>query len=160
MKTPSRQFIVAAILSAILWTLTGCETPSRSVSSVTYEPIGTAMHNGQEISIIDARQVMCDRTAVPVYPTEAHRNGLSGVGVVRVVVDRTGEIIDSFIVSSSPTDEFGQAALNAVKRWKFYPVAGLDGHPMVYMVEQAIVFERRNQPPVEQPRMGTGWNGL
>lgn len=160
MKTPSKHSNVAAFMAATLWLLTGCETQKGFVSPATAEPISQAFHNGVQVSVYDARQVMCDRTTVPVYPAEARRNGLSGVAVVRVVVDETGDVIDSSVISSSPTEKFGRAALNAVRRWKFFPIAQADGHPHIYMVEQTISFDFDQHRSIDLPKMGGSWNGI
>ncbi|RXK55269.1 energy transducer TonB [Oleiharenicola lentus] len=156
MNHPYRHSILAAILPAIMWALAGCSTHQPVVSSITAKPIGTMMHKGLEVSVFDANQVRCDKSTPPVYPTEAKRNRIQGVGVVRIIVDQTGEAIDYTVVSSSPTAEFGQAVLDAAKRWKYYPMADENGRPVIYILEQTIRFNLGE----EMPAAGGGWNGL
>jgi TonB family protein len=155
MNTP-RQIIVAAILAATLWTLPGCSTRQPVVSPISAKPIDTTMYKGVEVSIFDANQVRCDKSTPPVYPAAAKRNRIQGVGVVRIIVDQTGEAIDYAIVSSSPSAEFGQAVLDAAKRWKYYPMADENGRPVIYILEQTVSFNLGE----ELPGAGSSWNEL
>ncbi|MDQ5979861.1 MAG: periplasmic protein TonB [Verrucomicrobiota bacterium] len=156
MHTPSKHSFLAAILTAAILLLVGCSTPQPVVSSLSAKPIDTTMHKGLEVSVFDANQVRCDKSTPPVYPAEAKRNRIQGVGVVRIIVDQTGEAIDYTIVASSPTAEFGQAVLDAAKRWKYYPMADEAGRPVIYILEQTIRFNLGE----ETPPAGGGWNGM
>lgn len=156
MNTPSKPMLLAALFAAAMLLQVGCSTPQPVVSSITAKAIDTTMYKGLEVSIFDANQVRCDKSAPPVYPADAKRNRIQGVGVVRIIVDQTGEAIDYAVVSSSPTAEFGQAVLDAAKRWKYYPMADEDGRPVIYILEQTIHFNLG----AETPGADGGWNGM
>jgi protein TonB len=65
------------------------------------------------------------RTPPPQFPSDMQRQGISGVVAVRVIIDESGSVADASVSKSSHT-EFEQAALAAVKKWKFKP-ASKDG---------------------------------
>jgi len=57
---------------------------------------------------------------VPVYPQEAKANDISGTVVVEAVIDRQGNVISARVVEGDKI--FWNAALAAIKAWKFEPV--------------------------------------
>lgn len=57
----------------------------------------------------------------PAYPAAARRAGREGRAVLRVVVSRTGEGRDVRIAESSGTASLDEAALAAVRLWRFAP---------------------------------------
>ena len=156
MNTPNKQALLAALCAAAIQFQIGCSTHQPVVSSLAAKPVATVMHKGLEVSVFDANQVRCDKSTPPAYPAEARRNRVQGVGVVRIIVDQTGEAIDYSIVASSPTAEFGQAVLDAAKRWKYFPMADEDGRPVIYVLEQTVRFNLGE----ETPNAGGGWNGM
>lgn len=62
-------------------------------------------------------------TPAPEYPTEALRDGRSGEVVVEFTVNPDGSVSNPRVVRASPPRTFDRAALNAVRRWRFQPVA-------------------------------------
>ena len=75
---------------------------------------------------VDARPV---RRPVPSYPAAAAANGAEGVTVISYTVDERGRTDDIEVVFSIPYSIFGEAAVEAVERWRFEP-ATLDGVPV------------------------------
>ncbi len=65
------------------------------------------------------------RTPPPQFPSDMQRQGISGVVAVRVIIDESGSVADCSVSKSSHA-EFEQAAISAVKKWKFKP-ASKDG---------------------------------
>jgi TonB family protein len=55
----------------------------------------------------------------PVYPELARKLKLSGVAKVMVTISPDGKVKDAKIVGGHPV--FTEAALNAVKKWKYEP---------------------------------------
>jgi protein TonB len=55
----------------------------------------------------------------PQYPRRAARRGLEGVVTVAFIVTKEGSVRDPEVVDSHPPGVFDEAALQAVKRWKF-----------------------------------------
>lgn len=77
----------------------------------------------------------------PEYPRRAQEQGIEGFVVVEFTVNKTGEVIDPFIVHSQPVRVFDRAALKAVKRYKYKPQIS-DGEPVIVTgVRQRLTFE-------------------
>ncbi|EGD07693.1 TonB family protein, partial [Xanthomonas vesicatoria ATCC 35937] len=62
-------------------------------------------------------------TPAPRYPPEALRAGTSGEVLVELTVGTDGSITASRVLRANPPRVFDREALNAVKRWRFEPVA-------------------------------------
>ena len=60
--------------------------------------------------------------ANPVYPEAAKRDGIEGEVTLVYTVTRTGEVTDLEILESSPPGIFDDAALAAVRTWRYRPV--------------------------------------
>jgi TonB family protein len=80
---------------------------------------------------------------VPVYPAEAKAKRLMGDVVVEVVVDRQGNVSSARMTSGLKI--FEDAALTAIKGWKFSP-ATLDGQPVEQKTQVQLKF-RDGSPP-------------
>lgn len=62
-------------------------------------------------------------TPAPSYPPEALRAGEAGEVVVEFTVNPDGSVSNARVVRASPPRTFDRAALSAVRRWRFQPVA-------------------------------------
>ncbi len=74
----------------------------------------------------------------PVYPEDARKKKIEGVVVIEIVIDEAGKITNAKVLDS-PGPNFSQAALDALKQWKFQPARGADGKPLA--VRTAISFD-------------------
>ena len=61
------------------------------------------------------------RSEPPDYPASALAQGISGVVTLEFRVDAGGEPRDLHVVEATPPGVFDQAAINAVKHWRFAP---------------------------------------
>lgn len=59
--------------------------------------------------------------ARPVYPAEARAEGIEGTVVVEYRVSAEGEVLEPRVVSAEPPGVFDQAALTAVRTWRYRP---------------------------------------
>jgi TonB family protein len=57
-----------------------------------------------------------------------------------IVVDEAGKAVEVGIISSQPSPEFGLAALEAVKRWHYYPLSDAGGHPILHALRMPLSF--------------------
>lgn len=57
----------------------------------------------------------------PVYPSKLLSKGIGGRVVVEVVVDATGKISSAKVRNSSGNRDLDEAALKAVRKWRFRP---------------------------------------
>ena len=79
-------------------------------------------------------------TAPPEYPDDARRRKIAGWVEVMFTVNEKGDVQDAQVRSSSPEDVFDDAALKAVKRWRFEP-ATKDGQPVSVRSMVRLKFE-------------------
>ncbi|MES1167216.1 MAG: TonB family protein, partial [Pseudomonadota bacterium] len=74
----------------------------------------------------------------PKYPFELRRNGVTGSASIEFIVDPTGAVADAKAVKATEP-EFGEEAVNAVKKWTFRP--GMKGGTAVHTrMRVEIVF--------------------
>ena len=57
----------------------------------------------------------------PVYPSRASRRGIEGWTEVEFTITAIGSTEDIRVVAEEPPGIFGQAAVKAVRRWKYKP---------------------------------------
>jgi periplasmic protein TonB len=78
-------------------------------------------------------------SVLPVYPIGAIQAGVSGDVVIQTTIDKTGKVAEMHVVSGSPL--LRQAALDALRRWKYEP-STLDGQPVAVQMQVTIKFRR------------------
>ena len=78
---------------------------------------------------------------VPRYPGEARREGIEGAVVIRGIVRRDGKIDDVEIIKDLPGG-LGDAARDAVRRWRFRP-ATYQGEPIDVYYTVTVNFRLR-----------------
>lgn len=66
----------------------------------------------------------------PRYPGTALMGGFTGIALVQFSVDEEGRTADAEVLISIPYSDFGEAALRAVRRWRYTP-ATVNGVPVV-----------------------------
>ena len=84
--------------------------------------------------------------APPKYPAQALANGVSGKVVLLVDIDAQGNPTAVEVESSRPAGVFDQAAIDAVREWKFEPALE-DGKPVASQVLVPVNFESDGDPP-------------
>lgn len=67
--------------------------------------------------------------ALPGYPDQARREGKTGTTIIAVHVNELGKPFDVRTEKSSGSDELDNAAVFAVKQWRYVP-AEYDGEPV------------------------------
>jgi protein TonB len=79
------------------------------------------------------------RYVPPEYPKDALKRDIGGEVRVRFTLDADGKVKSAEVVNSTPADVFDRAALDAVRRWRFKPLAA--GNPdFETTVVTSIVF--------------------
>jgi TonB family protein len=73
----------------------------------------------------------------PVYPEEARKTGVEGVVILEAKADEQGNVVDARVLRSIPV--LDQAALNAVKQWKYEPMV-VDGKPRKVLFTVTVRF--------------------
>lgn len=88
----------------------------------------------------------------PSYPRRARRSGLEGYVVVEFSVNAEGVVEAPRVVAAQPRRVFEQAALDAVRRWR-YPRRADDAPPVT--VRRQIDFRLDNLPSATPTRLAT-----
>jgi TonB family protein len=83
------------------------------------------------------------RNVMPVYPEAARAAGASGVVIVAFTIDVDGAVTYAKVARSVPL--LDQAALDAVKQWRFEPALS-DGVPVPAARVTAFTFPSRSTP--------------
>jgi protein TonB len=79
----------------------------------------------------------------PAYPLSARRRGIEGTVLVRAEVAASGECLRAELKKSSGAEVLDQAALEAVKKWRFVP-AKRGNQAVIAWVEVPITFKLEN----------------
>ena len=74
------------------------------------------------------------------YPDEATREGLEGAVDLSLTISPDGEVADVTVVHAVPSGIFDQAAIDAVRSWKYQPKT-VDGAPVEANVQLRLVFK-------------------
>jgi len=74
------------------------------------------------------------------YPAEAAKNGIKGYVIINILIAKDGSVELAKILESEPSDIFDNAALNAVRSWRFSP-AKYKQKPVKMWAKQKIRFE-------------------
>src|SRR5580693_8665120 len=80
------------------------------------------------------------RSAPPDYPSAALLQHLAGSVTLEFTVDTHGETRDIHVVEATPPGVFDQAAINAVKHWRYAPML-VDGAAVEVPVRARMRFE-------------------
>jgi protein TonB len=73
----------------------------------------------------------------PQYPEDARRAHIEGQVVLRAVIDKNGNVESAALIQGHPL--LAQAALEAVKKWKYKPYV-LNGHATAVETQIAVIF--------------------
>ncbi len=94
-----------------------------------------------ETTIPSFAQIRAELAPAPPYPPQALRRGLTGLVMLRILVDENGKPIDVAVETSSGERMLDDAAMKFVlKRWHFVP-ATKDGRPIQAYALVPINFE-------------------
>jgi len=74
------------------------------------------------------------------YPAEAAKDGIKGYVVMNILIAKDGSVELAKVLESEPSDIFDNAALNAVRSWRFSP-AKYKQKPVKMWAKQKIRFE-------------------
>jgi protein TonB len=114
-----------------------------NLSDVEALASGIAGARGPEIAApvrVSADQLKRTRFVAPEYPRQALADELSGNVKVTYTVGTDGRVRDAAISASTPPGVFDEAALAAVRRWRFKPFE-VDGTPVEAISATVMVFK-------------------
>ena len=77
------------------------------------------------------------RDASPVYPEMPRQAKLEGQVVIEAVIGVTGDVVETRVLRSTPM--FAEAALAAVRQWKYRPTL-INGRPVPVVLTVTVTF--------------------
>jgi TonB family protein len=80
------------------------------------------------------------RLVLPEYPQQAKDQGIRGIVLVELIVERDGSVSEASVLRSIP--ELDEAALVAVRQWE-YEVTRVDGQPVRVRLAVPITFSMK-----------------
>jgi protein TonB len=81
----------------------------------------------------------------PKYPEIARRARIQGTVVLEVVIAKDGTVSDARVVRSAPL--LDDAAISALKEWKYAPARDRRGHPVPVYSRVSVKFEMPSPEP-------------
>jgi TonB family protein len=115
--------------------------PNMAATKALQAQLATAQQqHAFSTNIVQAATLKRVREVPPVYPREAERLGVKGWVDVEFTIAPDGTTQDVVVRSSQPQRTFDQAAVDAVKRWRFAPVMR-DGAAVAQRAAMRIRFE-------------------
>jgi len=88
---------------------------------------------------VDVKPKIISRSALE-YPAQALKDGIKGYVVINILIDKDGSVEIAKILESQPGGTFDNAALNAVRSWRFSP-AKYKAKPVKMWAKQKIRFQ-------------------
>lgn len=88
----------------------------------------------------DGMRKSASKTVMPLYPEEALKKREQGVTVVEVQYDSKGDVVSTSVLEA-PSKSIGDAAVTAIKQWKFVPSKKQDGTPVSVRGKLTFYFE-------------------
>ena len=76
----------------------------------------------------------------PVYPPDLKQQGVTGRVIVQSVISKDGSVLSPRVVNTDVHPALAQAALDAVKQWRYEPSL-LNGEPVEVISTVTVVFE-------------------
>lgn len=83
----------------------------------------------------------------PTYPSQAQADGVQGYVVVRYAVSAAGEVRNPEVVESVPSGVFDQAALAAVRTWRYKAPVEQGSSVAVSAVTSTVRFVLNDDDP-------------
>ena len=79
----------------------------------------------------------------PLYPAAERNAGITGSGVVRLLVNTNGTVDEVTLVSSSGNANLDQAGINAAYKWRFTSAVGTNGQKVRCYLRLPFTFRLR-----------------
>lgn len=118
------------------------EPPPQPVSEAPAPPAVEEVHEGQEVELTpDVVKPEIMNRVNPAYPPIAQQKKIEGTVILSVLVSERGEAIDARVLRGAGGQSgLNEAAIDAVKKWKFRP-AVKDGKRVRVWMTYPIVFK-------------------
>ena len=115
--------------------------PNMAATKALQSQLATAQQKRSfNTNVVQAATLKRVREVPPVYPREAERQDIRGWVDVEFTIAPDGSTQEVVVRNSQPQRTFDQAAVDAVKRWRFEPVVR-DGAAIPQRAAMRIRFE-------------------
>lgn len=151
-KMPLSLPVTPSLKKSIVHPVTINKPAAETLPAIEPEPITESVHSAVETQTIEtiSSQPEAPRyhakylnNPAPAYPLAARRRNIEGKVLVRAEVQADGSCSQVELKTPSTSELLNQAALVAVKKWRFIP-ATLHGETVVAWVEIPITFKLNN----------------
>ena len=114
--------------------------PNLAATKTLQTQLAAAQQRNVASQVVQAKTLKRVREVPPVYPREAERQNISGWVDVEFTIAPDGSTQELVVRNAEPQRMFDQAAIDAVKRWRFEPVKR-DGAAVAQRAAVRIRFE-------------------
>ena len=76
----------------------------------------------------------------PVYPAIARAAKVSGIVIIEATIAKDGSVKDLNVLRHGPLVALDQAAMDAVRQWKYTPRPCLSGQPVEVVMSVTVIF--------------------
>lgn len=94
---------------------------------------------GEGSGVSDSQGLVVLSRVLPRYPPRAETRGIEGWVRLEITATTAGTVSDARVVDASPKEIFDQAALEAIRRWRFKP-AFKDGRAVAQRATLKLMF--------------------
>lgn len=114
-------------------------TPTKTETVARTPPTNLSAQSNESRNGLTKGVVVLQRVS-PEYPERALMRGIEGRVTIEFTIKPNGEIAKLSIVSAEPSDVFNEAALTAIKKWKFKQKI-VDGVAVEQRTRQTLSFK-------------------
>jgi TonB family protein len=100
----------------------GARYNEAAISQAERELVAARELNSAQTNIVSAASLIRTRTVNPVYPESARKRGIEGWVELAFTVQPNGTVDEVEVRNASPAEVFDDAALRAIRQWRFEPV--------------------------------------
>jgi TonB family protein len=93
-----------------------------AISQAEADLIAAREQNSQQSNVVSAASLKRVRMVSPAYPDAARKRGIEGWVELAFTVQTNGTVDQVEVRNASPADVFDDAAIRAVRQWRFEPV--------------------------------------
>lgn len=111
----------------------------RNLAESAYQPQQVNQGVSNQEPVLVTKPSFSAPPTPPTYPRQARRRGIEGVAIYEVWLDAEGKQIKQALVNSSGVLILDNAALDAIKKWKFSPHT-VNGRAIAHRVQLPVRF--------------------
>jgi TonB family protein len=98
----------------------------------------------------EAPELIPETLVKPEYPPLALKERVEGKVILQVVIDEDGNVVEAEVLFAQPPGIFEEAAIRAIKQWKFKPAKQYD-KPIKVLIAWPVDFRLPPPPPPPPP---------